>query len=239
MTNNNRYSLTACSFVGLLLALFALHAPAPTEGANILGVFTSHSPSHLIIHMSIMKALAEDGHNVTVASSMQPKVTHKNIKHIVIPLSDAEEKQLNDGMSVMAKAKPSMWTTLKTMFGSLSLLIDKQVDVLEDERFTELYRNKGNKFDAVIVGFFFNSYQVGLGAKFNCPIIVSWTGPPMEQTDKIIGNPILTASVATMNVAVEPGKAMNFKQRVANFFSTLGFRVFGAYLDYKNTGFYK
>lgn len=239
MTNQNRYSFTACSFVGLLLALFVLHSPAPTEGANILGVFTSHSPSHLIIHMSIMKALAEDGHNVTVASSMPPKVTHKNIKHIVIPLSDAEEKQLNDGMSVMAKAKPSLWTTLKTMFGSLSLLIDKQVDFLEDERFIELHRNKGNKFDAVIVGFFFNNYQVGLGSKFNCPIIVSWSGPPMDQIDQIIGNPILTASVPTMNVAVKAGKAMDFKQRVSNLVSTLGFRVFGAYLDHKNTGFYK
>lgn len=228
-----------CSFVGLLLALCLLQSPAPMEGANILGVFTSHSPSHLIIHMSVMKALAEDGHNVTVASSMPPKVTHKNIKHIVIPLSDAEEKQLSDGMSVVAKAKPSMWTTLKTMFGSLSMLIDKQVDFLEDERFIELYRNKGNKFDAVIIGFFFNSYQVGLGSRFNCPIIVSWSGPPMEQIDEIVGNPVLTASVPTMNVAIEPGKAMNFKQRVTNLFSTLGFRVFGAYLDYKNTRFYK
>ncbi|KAH8409399.1 hypothetical protein KR222_002586 [Zaprionus bogoriensis] len=238
MTNPNRCSFISCSLVGLLIALLALQQTPSTEGANILGVFTSHSPSHLIIHMSVMKALAEDGHNVTVVSSMPPKVTHKSIKHIVIPLSEADEKKLSDGMVGIAKAKPSFWTTMKSMFGSLSLLIDKQVDVLEDERFTELYRNKGNKFDAVVVGFFFNNYQVGLGSRFNCPLIVSWSGPPMEQIDTVVGNPILTATVPTMNVAVEQGKPMNFKQRLANLFSTLGFRVFGAYLEHKNTGFY-
>ncbi|XP_060654601.1 UDP-glycosyltransferase UGT5-like [Drosophila nasuta] len=232
-------SLISCSAVGVLLvALMAtLHAPT-VNGANILGVFTSHSPSHLIIHMSVMKALAEEGHNVTVVSSMPAKVTHKSIKHILIPLSESEEKTLNDGMAVMAKEKPSMFTTLKTMFGSLSMLINKQVDVLEDERFTELYKNKGNKFDAVFVGFFFNMYQVGLGAKFNCPLIVSWSGPPMEQVDNVIGNPILTSSVPTMNVAVTPGQPMNFKQRLTNLLSTLGFRVFATFLEYKNSGFY-
>lgn len=227
-----------CYVVGVLLVFYLLQTPPPTQGANILGVFTSHSPSHLIIHMSVMKALAEDGHNVTVASSLPPKVTHKNIKHIVIPLSEAEDKQLNEGMAAMAKQKPSIRTTLTSMFGSMSLLILKQVDFLEDERFTELYRNKGNKFDAVVTGFFFNSYQVGLGARFNCPIIISWSGQPMEYIDQIIGNPVLTASVPTMNVAVEPGKTMNFKQRATNLVSTLGFRVLGTFLNYFNTQFY-
>ncbi|KAH8263754.1 hypothetical protein KR044_013418 [Drosophila immigrans] len=239
MTKQGR-SLISCSAVGLLLVALAAMLHAPTvESANILGVFTSHSPSHLIIHMSVMKALAEEGHNVTVVSSMPAKVTHKSIKHILIPLSKEDEQTLNDGMAVMAKAKPSMWTTLKTMFGSLSLLINKQVDVLEDKRFTELYKNKDNKFDIVFVGFFFNGYQVGLGARFNCPIIVSWPGPPMEQIDNVIGNPILTASVPTMNVAVKLGEVMNFQQRLANFMSTMGFRGFSAFLEYKNAGFYR
>ncbi|KAH8378425.1 hypothetical protein KR093_011326 [Drosophila rubida] len=233
-------SYISFSAVGLLLValLATLHAPT-VQSANILGVFTSHSPSHLIIHMSVMKALAEEGHNVTVVSSMPPKVTHKSIKHIVIPLSKSEEQTLNDGMSTLAKDKPSMTTTMKTIFGSLSLLINKQVDILEDERFTELYRNKGNKFDAVVVGFFFNMYQVGLGARFNCPIIVSWCGQPMEQIDNVIGNPVLTASVPTMHVGVKPGQAMNFQQRLANFLSTIGFRGFSLFLEYKNDGFYK
>ncbi|XP_017858671.1 PREDICTED: UDP-glucuronosyltransferase 2B9 [Drosophila arizonae] len=230
-------SLLSGTFVCLLLGFFVLQSPR-VEGANILGVFTSHSPSHFIINMSIMKALAEDGHNVTVVSGTPPKVTHKSIKHIVIPLSAAEEKDLNDGMSSLAKEKPSVFTTFRNIFGSLSMLIYKQVDVLEDKRFTDLYKNKDNKFDAVIVGFFFNNYQVGLGSLFNCPIILTWTGPPMMQIDRNIGNPELISSVPSMHVAVAPGRAMNFKERLANFGGTMFFRLFAFYLEILNDKFY-
>ncbi|XP_036329625.1 uncharacterized protein LOC118741759 [Rhagoletis pomonella] len=35
--------------------------------------------------MSVVKALAEKGHNVTVVSLFKPKVNHKNITNIIIP----------------------------------------------------------------------------------------------------------------------------------------------------------
>ncbi|EDW04022.1 UDP-glucosyltransferase 2 [Drosophila grimshawi] len=230
-------SLISCTFVCLLLAFFAGQS-LPVEGANILGVFTSHSPSHLIIHMSAMKALAEAGHNVTVVCTSVPKVTHKSIKQIVIPLTEEEEKQLNAGMTGMAKEKPSIINTFKNLLGSLSMYIDKQVDVLEDKRFTDLYKNKDNKFDAVVFGFFFNYYQVGLGSLFNCPLILSWTSAPMSIVDESVGNPELIALVPSMNVAVKPGQAMNFKQRLANYFGTTLFRFIGFYLETKNVVFY-
>ncbi|XP_030383488.1 UDP-glucuronosyltransferase 2B15-like [Scaptodrosophila lebanonensis] len=228
------------SVLPLLLALITLSVHlSGTDSANILGVFTSHSPSHLIVHMSVVKTLAEQGHNVTVVSSMQPKVTHKSIKHIVIPLSEDEERLLHAGMSGIAKRKPSFWSTIRSMFSSLILLIDKQVEVLEDERFTQLYENKDNKFDVVIVGYFFNTYQVGLGAKFNCPIIMSWSGPPMEMVDGFMGNPRLISSVPNMNVAVKSGKPMNFTQRLMNLLSTNAMRVLSTVLDYRFDGFYR
>ncbi|XP_017056581.2 UDP-glycosyltransferase UGT5 [Drosophila ficusphila] len=230
--------LIGCSLGGLLVALLALQSmPQGTEGSNILGVFTSHSPSHFIVHMSIMKALAEKGHNITVVSSMSPKVTHKSIKHIVIPMSAEDEKILNEGMTGMVKEKPSIWTTMKSIFSSLSLLIDKQVDVLEDKRFQELYLNKGNKFDVVFVGFFFNTYQVALGARFNCPVIASWPGPPMIMVNEVLGNPELL-SVPQSHISVAPGKAMDFKQRVQNFVGTLGFNALGLFLHHKYNRFY-
>ncbi|XP_041449688.1 UDP-glycosyltransferase UGT5 [Drosophila obscura] len=235
----NRNTIMGCSLGGLLLALLALHSlPQSTEGSNILGVFTSHSPSHFIVHMSIMKSLAEKGHNITVVSSLPPKVTHKSIKHIVIPLTAEEEKTIHGGMVDMVKQKPSIWVTMKSIFSSLSLLIHKQVETLEDKRFTDLYKNKENKFDVLFVGFFFNTYQVGLGAKFNCPIIVSWMGPPMNMVNDIIGNPELS-SVPQMQISVAAGKPMNFQQRVANFFSSNGFKLLGKILDFRYKGFYE
>nr|XP_017014143.2 UDP-glycosyltransferase UGT5 [Drosophila takahashii] len=235
----NRSSWIGCSLGGLLVALLALQSmPQGSEGANILGVFTSHSPSHFIVHMSIMKTLAEKGHNVTVVSSVPPKVTHKSIKHIVVPMSEADEKVLNDGMAGMVKDKPSIWNTFKSIFSSLAMLIDKQVDVLEDPRFQELYLNKGNKFDVVFVGFFFNTYQVALGARFNCPVIISWSGAPMMMVNEVLGNPELS-SVPQMNIAGEPGKPMNFQQRLQNFGSTVGFNILSLFLSHKYNGFYE
>ncbi|XP_016965831.1 UDP-glycosyltransferase UGT5 [Drosophila biarmipes] len=239
MTQLGKSSWIGCSLGGLLVALLALQSmPQGSEGANILGVFTSHSASHFIVHMSIMKTLAEEGHNVTVVSSVPPKVTHKSIKHIVIPMSAEDEKILNDGMAGMAKEKPSIWNTFKSIFSSLALLIDKQVDVLEDPKFQELYLNKGNKFDVVFVGFFFNTYQVALGARFNCPVIISWSGAPMMMVNEVLGNPELP-SVPQMNIAGKPGQPMNFKQRLQNFGSTVGFNVLALFLNHKYNGFYE
>lgn len=234
----NRSTWIGCSLGGLLVALLALQTmPQGTEGANILGVFTSHSPSHFIVHMSIMKTLAEKGHNVTVVSSVPPKVTHKSINHIVVPMSAEDEKVLNDGMAGMVKEKPSIWNTMKSIFSSLALLIDKQVDVLEDPRFQELYLNKGNKFDVVFVGFFFNTYQVALGARFNCPVIISWSGPPMMMINEVLGNPELS-SVPQMHISAPPGQPMNFQQRMQNFASTLGFNALSIFLNHKYNKFY-
>ncbi|XP_068140505.1 UDP-glycosyltransferase UGT5 [Drosophila tropicalis] len=222
----------------LLLLALTFSGPPTIEGANILGVFTSHSPSHFIVHMSIMQTLAEQGHNITVVSSVPPKVTHKSIKHIVIPLSAEDEKLLNDGMSALAKQKPSFVTTMKTMLSSLSLLLTKQVDVLEHPKFKELYLNKDNKFDLVFNGFFFNLYQVGLGARFNAPLIVSWSGPPAAMVNGIVGNPELPASVPNMNVAVQPGQIMDFKLRLTNYVSGLSFGALTWYLESQFKGYY-
>ncbi|KAH8241008.1 hypothetical protein KR026_010157, partial [Drosophila bipectinata] len=226
------------SFGAILVALVIFQSlPEECNGANILGVFTSHSPSHLIVHMSIMKTLAERGHNVTVLSSMPPKVTHKSIKHIVVPLSAEDERTLNEGMSGMVKSKQSIMSMMNSAAKSQSILINKQVEVLEDPRFKELYLNKDNKFDVVFFGFFFNSYQVALGARFNCPVIMSWCGPPMPMVNKLMGNPELS-SVPQMHVAVAQGQSMNFKKRLHNLACNIGFFMFNIHLNRKLQQYY-
>lgn len=227
------------SFGAILVAFVIIQSmPKESNGSNILGVFTSHSPSHLIVHMSIMKTLAERGHNVTVLSSMPPKVTHENIKHIVVPLSAEDEKVLDEGMSGMVKTKQSFLSMMNSASKSQSILMYKQVEVLEDPRFKELYLNKDNKFDVVFFGFFFNTYQVALGARFNCPVIMSWCGPPMPLVNELLGNPELS-SIPQMHVAMAQGQPMNFKKRLHNLASNIGFSIFNIYLNRKNQMFYE
>ncbi|KAH8279581.1 hypothetical protein KR018_003401 [Drosophila ironensis] len=208
-----------------------------TQGANILGVFTSHIPSHLIVHMSLMKPLAQRGHNVTVLSSLPPKETHERIKHILVPLNAEEEQVLSEGMAGMVTKKQTIHSMITAASKTQSILMYKQVDVLEDPRFKELYLNEDNRFDVVFFGYFFNSYQVGLGARFKCPVIVSRCGPAMPMINELLGNPELS-SVPQMQVAVAQGQPMNFKQRWQNFVVNIGFTMFNFYLNNKNHQFY-
>lgn len=129
-----------------------------TNAANILGVFTSHSPSHLIVHMSLVKTLAEKGHNVTVVASQVPKVTHDKINLIIIPPTKRQEEVISKGVSAMATQKNNIFTMIQKFFGSLKELIDSQAYILKDPRFTVLYKNPDTKFDLVISGFFFELF---------------------------------------------------------------------------------
>ncbi|XP_073821722.1 UDP-glucosyltransferase 2-like [Musca autumnalis] len=209
----------------------------PTNGANILGIFTSHSPSHLIVHMSVVKVLAERGHNVTVVVTQKPKVNHKDINVIVIPPLPEHEEILNREVSGMAMKKNNIFTTVSNMFGSLRLLIDMQKETLQDPRFTALYDN--SKFDLVIVGFFFNIFQLGAAAKFKAPVAISWSGPSMIMTDTLIGNPLEMSYVPNMNMALNVGEKMSFLRRIQNIMMNGFFDLIMKIMDFRSEGFYK
>ena len=72
------------SIVTLLLILLVSHHGSC---AKILGVFTSPGRSHYILGSSLMKALAEKGHDVTVLSSYgekEPPKTKGTYRDIVV-----------------------------------------------------------------------------------------------------------------------------------------------------------
>ena len=227
------------SIFSILLIACVTWQSNQTNAANILGLFTSHSPSHLIVHMSLVKALAEKGHNVTVVVSHVPKVKHEKINVIIIPPTKQEEEMISKGVSAMAGQKNNLITTIGNFFGSLKHLIDIQAHMLKDPRFTALYKNPDTKFDLVISGYFMNSFVFGVAAKFNAPLVVSWMGPPMLLTDIVIGNPSEVSYVPDMNLAVKVGEKMTFLQRLQNFLSNIFFTFFKQVLDFKMRSFYK
>ncbi|XP_075152431.1 UDP-glycosyltransferase UGT5-like [Haematobia irritans] len=232
--DRNRISLA--SFC--LIACLGWLQITSTNGANILGLFTSHSPSHLIVHMSVVKVLAERGHNVTVVVSQKPKVTHKDINVILIPPTEEIQKFLDDEVSAMAQKKNNIFTIFQNLLGSLSILIDMQADILADPRFTALYDNPDTKFDLVIAGVFMNNYVLGVAAKFKAPLILSWMGPPTVMTDDLVGNPPETSYVPGMSLAVKVGEKMTFKQRIANFFMNGVFKIMSIVFDMRNAKVY-
>ncbi|KAL7741079.1 hypothetical protein ACLKA6_018115 [Drosophila palustris] len=155
--------------MGGLRWLFVLLAVVPAAwGANILGLFSSHSQSHLILHMSMMKALAEEGHNVTVVSVMKPTVMHKDIHLIVLPVSDEYEHAIQNQLKDMASKKSSIIDTLLRLLNGMDAMVESQVDLLTDQRFQRIYETK---FDLMFMGYFLNDFQLGVANKLKVPVI--------------------------------------------------------------------
>ena len=61
--------------VTLLLVILSLKS---TDGAKILGIFPVPAPSHYILGSSLMRGLAEKGHDVTFISPFPEKNPPKN-----------------------------------------------------------------------------------------------------------------------------------------------------------------
>lgn len=179
-----------------------------------MGLFSSHSQSHLILHMSMMKVLAEEGHNVTVVSVLKPAVSHKDIHLIVLPVSVEHERSIDKQLTEMASEKNSMISTLIRLLTGMSAMIESQVDILSDPRFLRIYETK---FDLMFMGYFLNDFQLGVAHKLKVPVIVAWMQAPIPVIDSLVGNPLETAYVPILGLTSERGKPLGFVQRVTNF----------------------
>ncbi|KAH8409588.1 hypothetical protein KR222_008919, partial [Zaprionus bogoriensis] len=228
-------SLTAKMYA-LRVFLVLLVIATPAWSANILGLFSSHSQSHLILHMSMVKALAEEGHNVTVVSVLKPTVTHKDIHVIVVPVSDEHERALDSQMTEMAGEKNSLMGTLIRLMTGMSAMIDSQLDVLYDPRFQRIY---DTKFDLMFMGYFINDFQLGVAHKLQVPVIVAWMQAPMPAIDEFIGNPTEISYVPILGTAMERGKPMSFAKRVENFAKNLAIHTLAISFNYRTDKYFK
>lgn len=76
----------------VLFVLCAVAISSSVNAYNILGVLQSASKSHYIIGHAIMKALAEDGHRVTVLTPFKEKYPIPNYEEIYL------ERSVSDGL---------------------------------------------------------------------------------------------------------------------------------------------
>ncbi|KAI8044595.1 UDP-glucosyltransferase 2 [Drosophila gunungcola] len=228
----------SCRFLLVAIAITAF--VGDSRAANILGLFPSLSPSHLIIQMSAAKVLAEKGHNVTVVTVLKPVVTHKNITLILVPLTKEEAQQMSDTIGAMSKSDNSnMILSLIRMSGQMDFMFTKMAEALRDDRVRDLYLNRDNKFDLVLSGYFMNDFQLGFARKVNAPVIVVATIPPNQLLNPLIGNPLEVAYVPAINDSAEKGKAMTFRQRLTGYTKSLFFGIFTFLTDRRNRNLYK
>ncbi|KAH8262908.1 hypothetical protein KR044_001794, partial [Drosophila immigrans] len=233
-------NMDGCSNRSVLLVLVSVLLITGSQGGNILGVFTSLSPSHLIIQMSMARILAENGHNVTVITALKPPINHKDITVVMVPMSEEDHKHMSTTISQFAnKDNSNMVMTMFRSMGQMKFMMNKMKDIMKDQRVKNLYENKDNKFDLVMLGYFLNSYQLGIAHKLNAPVVIAASMPPNEIFNSVVGNPSSTSYVPAMNMAVEKGQAMTFAQRIQNFFTNTAMEIFFAILENYNSNAYK
>lgn len=159
-------SIVVMSPKHLFVTVFGFIMISTVHSANILAIFTCISPSHLIVEISMAKVLAENGHNVTVVTTLKPHVSHKNLNIIYLPLTEEELKLWNENMADMATYNSSSTTTSIFRIRDQMLFMFKiNLKAMHDPRVTDLYENKDNKFDLVMIGYSVNNFQMGIAKK--------------------------------------------------------------------------
>ncbi|XP_017840911.1 UDP-glucuronosyltransferase 2B20-like [Drosophila busckii] len=186
------------------------------QGANILAVMTTLSSSHLIVQMSMIKVLAERGHNVTAVTTLKPKVNHKNINLIYLPLSEQDEESWNTSIADVS-SKEDNNNIIKFLFRMLSqmkFVFNRHRDVMKDPRVIDLYENPDNHFDLVIIGYFLNNFQMGIAHKLKVPVIIATAMFQWEIFDSITGNPTAYSYVPPIGSFITERISMSLFQRL-------------------------
>ncbi|KAH8246347.1 hypothetical protein KR038_001236 [Drosophila bunnanda] len=231
-----RYATILC-----LLALLLGTKTLPGEGANILGIFGSHSPSHVIVHMAVMKTLADRGHNITVVTQIKPKLAaHENITVILAPPTPEREQFIREYLAEASNEKPSLWKTMAKAVIQSGHQLEGQYEFMEHPNLKDIYENPQTRFDLLFLGSMANDFQLGIAAKLRCPVIITWVGVPLPFMDSIVGNVNDPSYVPSVNVALEPGqRTMGFGLRFGNLLKHSFLSTINNLLNLKMNQFYE
>ncbi|XP_030383802.1 UDP-glucuronosyltransferase [Scaptodrosophila lebanonensis] len=225
----------------LYLVLIQAFAKPCIDAANILGLYSSPTFSHLIVHMSVVKALADAGHNLTVVTALSPEIEpHENITNVLIPPNPSTLKIYNEVLAEFVAEEFSMSSHIYKVLKSSQKLVDTHYEFAVHPKLKAIYDTPDTHFDLVILGYYFNDFQLGIAAKLNVPVIVDWVGVPIEMMDDIVGNTNDPAYVPHLNMVRPAGeRTMGFGQRVKNYLLWLIFKVCNPILKHYMERYYK
>ncbi|XP_044755160.1 UDP-glycosyltransferase UGT5-like [Coccinella septempunctata] len=229
--------------VGVLCA-FVFIIVTGAECAKILGVFHVAGKSHYMACSTVMKILAERGHDVTIVALFKEKNPPKNYRQIVIDglyekasgeikITLVENFSIYPPMPDAYFAYPT-WlcnyirlfsATTKDLFATKSSVLMTPVSFHSmTTMFLEMFFNHTNfkefmksneKFDAVIVEEFQSEAIKYVAHHFNAPLIVYSSVDANEWTNPFQGNPD-TPSYHPCHALTHLTNHMSFMERVEN-----------------------
>ncbi|KAL5273916.1 UGT2A1.2 family protein [Megaselia abdita] len=180
------------------------------NSARILGFLPTPQKSHMIIHMSVMKILADAGHDVTVVTQIPYPDATKNYRHIKLDIPEILDS--NFLVDVVNKPRP-----FYKLFMDMSEMVFRTSNLtIFEPQMQHLMANE--EFDLVILGYFFNDFQIGVAAHFKCPIIINYMIQPITTLNDFVGNPRELSYVP--NLFIEAKQPMGLIQRLKNFIYT-------------------
>ncbi|RZC41856.1 UDPGT and/or Glyco tran 28 C domain containing protein [Asbolus verrucosus] len=152
----------------LLLVLFI--SSSNVQGAKILGIFPVAAPSHYILGNSLMRGLAERGHDVTIISPFVEKNPPKNgtYKDIVLTGFVEEHKSLVKKMNMFDMENKNFLFLAPFI---IKIMLDSTEKVLSHPN-VQNFINSDETFDVVIVEQFMNEAHKAFATHFNAPLIL-------------------------------------------------------------------
>lgn len=82
---------------------------------------------------------------------------------------------------------------------------------------TQQLLKSGQKFDLLVLGWFFNDFQLGLAGHFQCPSVVIASLPPIKALRDFVANP--SGIPVTPFMGRAPNEVPTFLQRALNVFA--------------------
>jgi len=180
------------------------------ESYKILGVFPMPSKSHYILASSSMKHLLANGHEVTLVSGYMDKNKHPKMTEVILDgLVESFKKKTSN---MLDRDDSGVFHNIFIVYGLASFVTNYTLTHPNVQKLLQ----SNEHFDLVFVESFATDAFVGLGERFNAPVVGLGTFGSATWLDQMIGNPV-QASIMSHTLSPFTDK-MNFWQRAANLF---------------------
>ncbi|KAJ3642495.1 hypothetical protein Zmor_025267 [Zophobas morio] len=201
--------------------------------AKILGIFGAPGRSHYILGSTLLKALAEKGHDVTMVSSLgekEPPKTKGTYRDIVV----TEIMKKVEEVEKQQRPKMSDWENMNLFIATVFMghTMSKIMEpLLWDDKIQNLiYSNE--KFDVVIVEQFLNDAQKALAIHFGAPLIVMSTVRANSWVNTLVGNPAPASYIPML--LTDYSVPMTFSERLLNGILSVMTELFYHFYVYPN-----
>lgn len=220
------FSLAVCALIACLIV-----AVRPTSSARILGVFSTPSRQQWYVHETLMRGLAIKGNNVTVISpyaassnddfAVQGQPTSGNYRHIHVHIANIDALDLEllhrNLTNIQGEHNSTLHWAVHRVPHLLASLLNVTADVMRSPEVDQLKRSSNTDgFDAIVYGWFFNDFQLGLSGHFGCPsVLLSASVPAIQMLRDYVGQPYGVAYTPAMFAPFTAN--MTFAQRLVNY----------------------